>query len=128
VGPIALSFFMSSDAWIPVALKRLGSRHTILDSCDVSVSLDQRFAIARLDTIDGGSRLWLVNLRGAPRRRSTWPTMNQVSFSETCCYSVVGHCCNCTSMKYWLQRICQLCGANFGRSLASDRGVAAISN
>jgi len=40
------------------------SRRTILDSCDISISLDLRFAIASLHTIDGGSRLWLVNLRG----------------------------------------------------------------
>ena len=40
-----------------------GSLNAILDSFEVSLSLDRRFAIARLHTIDGGSRLWLVNLR-----------------------------------------------------------------
>ena len=43
------------------------SPHTILDSCDISISLDNRYAIVRLHTIDGGSRLWLASLTGGAR-------------------------------------------------------------
>jgi hypothetical protein len=41
-----------------------GSRSTILDSCDISISRDRRYVIARLRTIDGRSRLSLVALEG----------------------------------------------------------------
>jgi hypothetical protein len=63
-----VSISLKPDAtvnWSPLkTASHPASRRTILDSCDISISLDRRFATARLHTIDGGSRLWLVSLGG----------------------------------------------------------------
>lgn len=63
-----VSISLKSDATVsrqPIQLAGASNpRARILDSCDISISRDHRYAIARLRTIDGKSRLSLVALDG----------------------------------------------------------------